>query len=205
MTFAKIHCERRRAMGRAFIANIIASALLAFACPAFAEEAAPAEPPGYRLDKFREPVPATLAGATVIDTARAFELWSAKQAVFIDAMARPPKPEGLPREVRWRDAPRSDIPGSIWLPGTGYGELAPETQRYFEQGLARATANDKAKPLVFYCLANCWMSWNAAKRALNLGYASVFWYPDGTDGWGRAEHPLEPRDPEPREQGAGVP
>ncbi len=135
----------------------------------------------------------------MIDTARAFEIWSAKQAAFIDAMPRPPKPEGLPREVRWRDAPRSDIPGSVWLPETGYGELAPQMQRYFEQGLARATANNKTKPLVFYCLANCWMSWNTAKRALTLGYTHVYWYPDGTDGWAQAEHPLEPRQPEPSE------
>ena len=106
--------------------------------------------------------------------------------------------------ARWRPAPRSDIPGSVWLPGTGFGELAPETLRYFERGLARATANDKAKPLVFYCLANCWMSWNAAKRSLELGYTQVFWYPDGTDGWASANHPLEPREPEPREGGPAL-
>lgn len=159
----------------------------------------PREPEGYRLDAYRAPVPATLTGATVIDTAKAFDMWKAKAAVFVDALPHAPKPEGLPKNAVWREQPRFDIPGSVWLPDTGYGELAEATQRYLEKGLARATASDKAKPLVFYCLENCWMSWNAAKRAMSLGYANVFWYPQGTDGWAAQKHPLEERKPEPRE------
>jgi PQQ-dependent catabolism-associated CXXCW motif protein len=162
----------------------------------------PAEPAGYRLSDYRAPVPATLKGATVLDTARAVEIWTAKAAVFIDALPHIPRPEGLPKDAVWREQPRFDIPGSVWLPDTGYGELAASTQRYFEQGLARAAGGDKAKPLVFYCLADCWMSWNAAKRAISLGYSNVSWYPEGTDGWTKAGRPLEERKPEPREPAA---
>lgn len=162
-------------------------------------KAPPAEPEAYRLGAYRAPVPATLTGATVIDTARAFALWRAKTAVFIDALPHAPRPEGLPRDAVWRDKPRFDLPGSVWLPDTGYGEISEATQRYFEKGLARASGEDKQKPLVFYCLADCWMSWNAAKRALALGYANVSWYPEGTDGWAAAKHPLEERKPEPRD------
>ena len=39
--------------------------------------------------------------------------------------------------------------------------------------------------VVIYCLADCWMSWNAAKRILAYGYSNVAWYPEGTDGWER--------------------
>jgi rhodanese-related sulfurtransferase len=42
------------------------------------------------------------------------------------------------------------------------------------------------------------MSWNAAKRILALGYANVAWYPEGTDGWGDANLPLQESDPEPQ-------
>jgi rhodanese-related sulfurtransferase len=42
------------------------------------------------------------------------------------------------------------------------------------------------------------MSWNAAKRALALGYTNVVWYPDGTDGWFNALLPLQDSTPEPR-------
>jgi PQQ-dependent catabolism-associated CXXCW motif protein len=157
------------------------------------------EPAGYRLDNYRSPVPSTLKSAKVVDTAQAMAIWSQKSAVFVDALPRPPKPAGLPKNVVWRDTPRSDIPGSIWLPDTGYGEIAESTQAYFEKGLSRATSGDKTRQLVFYCLKDCWMSWNAAKRALAIGYSNVAWYPDGTDGWAAAGQALEPREPEPRD------
>lgn len=182
-----------RAVAVATVAALFATAA------AQAKPPRPAEPTGYRLDNYRAPVPATLKGATVIDAERASDLWDAKAAVFIDALPHAPKPEGLPHDAVWREQPRFDIPGSVWLPDTGYGELSEATQRYFEKGLARATVNDKTKPLVFYCLADCWMSWNAAKRAITLGYAHIFWYPEGTDGWARAKRPLEERKPEPRD------
>jgi PQQ-dependent catabolism-associated CXXCW motif protein len=50
---------------------------------------------------------------------------------------------------------------------------------------------------LFYCLRDCWMSWNAAKRAIALGY-TVAWYPDGTDGWQDAGLPLSAAVPAPR-------
>ncbi len=162
-------------------------------------EPAPPEPDGYRSDAYRAPVPATLKGAVVVDTETAFELWRTKAAAFIDALPHAPKPEGLPKNVVWREQPRFDIPGSVWLPDTGYGALSEATARYLEKGLARASGGDKSRALVFYCLADCWMSWNAAKRAMTLGYSNVRWYPQGTDGWAQAGHPLEERRPEPRD------
>lgn len=172
--------------------------LLAGAARAETPSRAP-EPEGYRMEAYRAPVPETLTGATVIDTAKAHDLWTKKAAAFIDALPHAPKPEGLPRNAVWREQPRFDIPGSFWLPDTGYGAISDATRRYFEKGLEKASGGDRRKPLVFYCLADCWMSWNAAKRALTLGYSNVSWYPKGTDGWAAAGHPLEERKPEPRE------
>jgi PQQ-dependent catabolism-associated CXXCW motif protein len=180
-------------MKRAFILGVF---LLLWSIPAIGETTV-AEPEGYRLENFRAPVPAGLKGAKVATTAQVFEMWNAKSAVFVDAMARAPKPADLPKRTLWRDAPRSDIPGSIWLVNTGYGALSEPMQRYFEDGLAQATGQDKHKALVFYCLTECWMSWNAAKRAVSLGYDDVHWYPDGTDGWEKAGHPLEDKEPAP--------
>jgi rhodanese-related sulfurtransferase len=42
------------------------------------------------------------------------------------------------------------------------------------------------------------MSWNAAKRVLSYRYSNVAWYPDGTDGWQRANLPIEESQPVPR-------
>jgi PQQ-dependent catabolism-associated CXXCW motif protein len=176
-------------------------ALLAFATCAHAQQAVP-EPDGYRSDNYRAPVPATLRGARVVATPEAEAIWRAKSAVFIDVMPRAPKPPNLPAGTIWRDIPRSDIPGSIWLVDTGYGALAASTEAYFKRGLAQATGGDLAKPLLFYCQAQCWMSWNAARRALSYGYSNVAWYPDGTDGWDGALLPLVDAQPQPRPEDA---
>jgi PQQ-dependent catabolism-associated CXXCW motif protein len=156
---------------------------------------APAEPSGYRMQDYRAPTPEALSGATTLTTDKAHALWANQQAAFIDVLPRPPRPAGLPAATIWRPKPRSDIPGSIWLPDTGYGELAPVMQQYFQHGLAHAAAGDYGRTLVFYCLKDCWMSWNAAKRAITLGYTHVGWYPAGTDGWEAQGLPVEPREP----------
>lgn len=156
------------------------------------------EPEGYRTESYRAAVPPTLAGARVLSTEQAEAIWRAKSGVFIDVLPRAPRPKNLPASTVWRDQPRRDIPGSLWLPDTGYGILAPATEGYLKRGLEQASGGDRKKLLVFYCLADCWMSWNAAKRALAYGYANVAWYPEGTDGWAFADLPLQETQPEPR-------
>ena len=155
------------------------------------------EPSGYRLETYRAPTPATLKGAKVLTTTEAHEVWKNKQAIFIDVLPHAPRPEGLPANAFWREPERKDIPGSIWLPDTGYGLIADVLLRYFQRGLVEATEGNKKHPLVFYCQKDCWMSWNAAKRALSLGYQDVSWYPEGSDGWAAAAYPLETQAPKP--------
>ncbi|WP_375262977.1 PQQ-dependent catabolism-associated CXXCW motif protein [Palleronia sp.] len=154
---------------------------------------APLEPSDYRTSEYRAAVPETLSGATVIDAATAEHLWREGRAVFVDVLPRPERPAELPSDTYWRAPERLAIPGSTWLANTGYGTLTPERQAYFEAGLARVI--DEATPVVFYCQRNCWMSWNAAKRALELGVEQVHWFPDGTDGWAERDLPLEPLEP----------
>jgi PQQ-dependent catabolism-associated CXXCW motif protein len=156
------------------------------------------EPDGYRLEDYRAPTPATLRGARVIDTDEAEKIWREGAAAFVDVLPRPPRPKDLPQGTVWHDKPRSNIPGSIWLPDTGYGELAQSMADYFARGLEKATHGDSARLVVIYCLADCWMSWNAAKRALALGYANVAWYREGTDGWAAELLPVADASPEPR-------
>ena len=141
------------------------------------------EPDGYRTDGYRMPVPRTLKGATVIDADAAEKLIKDGGPIFLDVYPRAPKPAKLPAGTVWRDMPHSSIAGAHWLPNVGYGVLSPEFETYFKTRLDVLTASDKSKPLVFFCLKDCWMSWNAAKRALSWGYTSVMWFPEGTDGW----------------------
>lgn len=178
-------------------AKVAALLILAFVAAAHAQDKV-SEPGDYRMDNYRAAVPATLEGARVLTTAEAEAIWRAKSGVFIDVLPRAPKPKNLPAGTVWRDKPRFDIPGSLWLPDTGYGRLAPAVEDYFKRGLARASDGNKNALLVLYCLTDCWMSWNAAKRALSYGYPNVAWYPEGTDGWDHELLPLVEAQPEPR-------
>jgi PQQ-dependent catabolism-associated CXXCW motif protein len=159
-------------------------------------QAHPPEPEQYRTENYRAPVPEALAGARVLTTAEAESIWRAKTGVFIDVLPRAPKPQNLPAGTVWRDKPRLNIPGSVWLPDTGYGKLPAATEDYLNQGIKRASKGDDAMLLVVYCQADCWMSWNAAKRILSYGYRNVAWYPEGTDGWEFAGLPLAESQPE---------
>jgi PQQ-dependent catabolism-associated CXXCW motif protein len=172
-------------------------ATLAFMAPVSAQ-LNPPEPDEYRADNYRAPVPATLKGARVLTTEQAEAIWRAGAGVFIDVLPHPPKPSNLPPGTIWREKPRRNIPGSVWLPDTGYGKLAAATEDYLRRGLERASGGDKRRLLVIYCQADCWMSWNAAKRVLSYGYSNVAWYPEGTDGWERADLPTAESQPEPR-------
>lgn len=175
------------------------AAILAVCLVAGLAEATEPEPSDYRTDHYRGPVPATLEGGTVVDDDAAHALWMTGRVVFIDVLPRPPKPKGLPEGTIWREKPRHSIPGAIWLPDVGYGRLAAQMDGYFRDNLAEATGGDTDAPVVFFCLAECWMSWNAAKRAREeYGYTRVFWYPEGTDGWTFYEWPVEEVTPRPR-------
>lgn len=154
-------------------------------------QSAPDEPSGYRTDAYRAPVPATLQGARVIDTQAAEVLWREKGALFIDVLPRAVKPVNLPANVIWREPPHKSIPGAIWLANVGYGVMPEPSLQALQAKLAALTEGDRSRALVFFCLKDCWMSWNAAKRAVSWGYSNVIWFPDGIDGWSDALLPLD--------------
>lgn len=158
------------------------SALLALALTTGAALAQVPEPQDFHGEPYRAPVPATLAGATVIDGPQALALHDAG-VPFLDVLPRQKRPDNLPKGTIWAAPPHQTIPGAVWLYDTGYQQLAPAEERRLADGLAAASHGDKAAPLVIFCKTDCWMSWNAARRAVALGYSAVNWYPDGVDGW----------------------
>lgn len=188
----------RRGASRAICAALVTATVMIW--PMVVSAQTVPEPDGYREDPYRGPVPETLRGATVVSTEDAHALWKSGQTAFIDVLPRAPKPKNLPKGTIWHDKPRLSIPGSLWLPNVGYGRIAEVTSDYFRAGLAKATDGDRKHALLFYCLDECWMSWNAAKRALEYGYETVYWYPEGTDGWTFEDYPVEKTEPEPEPQ-----
>lgn len=171
----------------------LALLLACLAAPVTAQEVP--EPEGYRDAPYRGPTPATLAGATVVTTEEARRLWKEGGAAFVDVLPREERPADLPDGTIWRDRPHDTIPGALWLPNVGYARLSEPEMAYFDAGLAAVTGGDPSRAVLFFCRAECWMSWNAAKRAVAQGYRDVRWYPEGTDGWTAAGLPTEPAQP----------
>lgn len=92
---------------------------------------------------------------------------------------------------------RQSLPGAVWLPEVGRGVLDETMQRYLQEELIHLTKNDVTKEIVVFCVADCWMSWNASQRIAALGYTRVFWFRLGTDGWLDNGWSLSPVDPVP--------
>ncbi len=149
-------------------------------------------PDGYRIDEFRAPVPASVPSGITLSTPALQSLLAREDAVLIDVLPAPVKPKDRPAHLLWLPPDRYNLPGSHWLPNVGYGALSSELEAYFRGTLEQLTGGDKSRKIVLYCLADCWMSWNAARRAAReYGYSAVYWYPDGTTGWEAAGLPLE--------------
>ena len=156
----------------------------ALALPAWAEDAVLFDPgTGYRIAQYRSPVPEQVEGGTRISLDELDLLVAKDHAVLVDVMAA----EGAgpdPVSGEWRlSKPRHNIPGSVWLPDVGRGTLSPTLDAYFRANMERVTGGDKTRPVIVYCQSDCWMSWNAVKRAAGYGHRHLYWYPEGTDGW----------------------
>lgn len=153
------------------------------------------QPEGYRLSDYRSPTPDGVAGAETVDTPAVQALLSRGRIIpiFVQRLERSTLPGGP-----WlQSKPYRQIPGSVWLPNVGVGAPDAATLGWFASNLERLTSGDRARDLLFYCLSDCWLSWNAAKRAVLLGYARVHWYPTGIDGWMEAGLPTEEAHPLP--------
>lgn len=140
------------------------------------------EPDDYRVEDFRAPVPDGLSGARTVDVAGLQQILTDDNAVLIDVFPAPRKPEKLAATTIWREPKRNTLSGAHWLANMGLGRLHPSEATAFRKELARLSDNGK-RPLVFFCEPDCWMSWNAAKRALEEGFMDVVWFPGGVADW----------------------
>lgn len=103
--------------------------------------------------------------------------------VVIDSSNAPTRPPGMASDAPWLPLPHEAIPGSLWIPGIGHAGIQEATDDYFRERLADSSGGDRDRPVVLYCHERCWLSWNAARRAIDYGYRNVYWFPDGIEGW----------------------
>lgn len=151
---------------------------------------------GYRIDRYRAPVPEAPAGVRRIEVAEVRALL-AKGVAVLDVT--PVRARGWdPATGRWLPSEAHEhVPGTRWYPETGRGTLDPDIEAWFRKVAERESRGDRNATLVTYCLADCWMSWNAARRLREWGYVNVLWFATGADGWREAGLPLVPATPEP--------
>lgn len=122
------------------------------------------------------PTPTTIPGAHVITTAEM------KQAVgsdilFIDVLEGPPHPS---------------LPGALMMPGAGSGgSFDDANQQKLWTALSQATQMNPNRPIAFLCAGSrCWESYNAALRAVQMGFKVVLWYRGGLAAWQAAGLPF---------------
>src|SRR5690606_17868416 len=144
-----------------------------------------AEPAGYRTDNCRAPVPAGLTCARTANLAGLPALLAKGEVPLADVIPAQPKPSARPANAT-RDEPASDtIKGAVWLANMGYGRLTESEEKAFKEELLRR-AGSLDRPIVMFCEPDCWMSWNAAKRALSYGFRNIIWFPGGVTAWREA-------------------
>jgi PQQ-dependent catabolism-associated CXXCW motif protein len=155
-------------------------------------------PQGYRIADYRSPLPDAPPAGQRIDIPDLQRLIRVADPILIDVLAITLRQESTDFGLSWLPAAtRRHIPGSVWLPNVGYGDLEPCLRDWFAQQLRHLSGSDTSRPLIFYCVTDCWMSWNAVKRAAELGYRNLYWYPEGSDGWADAGLPLVRGEPQP--------
>jgi PQQ-dependent catabolism-associated CXXCW motif protein len=183
----------KRAWGRSVLAAMAAGMAL-HAGHAFAQAARPAaygeEDRDYgvaataqlRSTGYHSPTPLAIPGGKVVTT---LELKS--------MLEREPRPFVI--DVLGGRAHRT-VAGAFWMAGAGAGDMSPDEEGRFRQAMANFAGGDKGRPLVFFCVdAECWLSYNAALRAIGLGYTNVMWYRGGIAAWRHAELPTIQSDP----------
>jgi PQQ-dependent catabolism-associated CXXCW motif protein len=154
------------------------------------------EPSDYWMGPTHGPVAATITGGKVIHTRELAALLQADSVLVIDVSDAPTRPDNMAPGSVWLPVPHRVIPGGEWIPGAGLGAIPPAIDKLFRERLALGTHKDPTHELVIYCHERCWLSWNAAKRAIRYGYQSVYWFPDGMEGWRRAGLPTAVAQPQ---------
>ena len=116
------------------------------------------------------PTPASIPGGRVITTPEVLQMLNnpGGGAVVLDVLG---SQQRLPNAV---DATAASAGGAF----------DDRVQSQFEAQLGQVSGGRKDAPLILYCSSiHCWMSYNAALRAIHAGYTNVFWYRGGLEAW----------------------
>jgi PQQ-dependent catabolism-associated CXXCW motif protein len=131
---------------------------------------------------YHSPTPLQIPGGKVVATAELKALLEREPRPFIiDVLGG-----GLHRTLA----------GAFWMMGAGAGDMSKDEEARFSKAVAAFAGGNRNRPMVFFCVdVECWLSYNAALRAIALGYTNVMWYRGGIAAWSAAELPMAQSDP----------
>ena len=119
---------------------------------------------------FHGPTPSSIPGGQVITTKGVVEMVLSQKMpyVLVDVLGG----QGM-------------LPGALPASFAAQaGSFNDQTQQQFVGMLQQRTGGRKDVPIILYCQSTqCWMSYNAALRAINAGYTNVLWYRGGIEAW----------------------
>jgi PQQ-dependent catabolism-associated CXXCW motif protein len=136
------------------------------------------KPQSYLQSKVSAVTPTGIPGGQAVTTPQLVELMNIfGNLVIVDV---------------WNNSSHNKIPGSVHLGFAGQGgSFNDEVQVRLKASLAELTDGQRDRPLVFYCMGTpCWESYNAALRAIVMGYSRVYWYRGGVQAWVEAKLPV---------------
>ncbi len=135
-------------------------------------------PAGLHQGGSHGPTPTTIPGGRVIDTLNLIALLA----------QNPAPPMALVDALGGADKLPNAYAGVVLAQGGSFDDNIQTQMRNQFQNL------DRNLTIVTYCAdPNCWMSYNAALRFINLGFRNVFWYRGGLWAWREAGLQTQPQ------------
>jgi rhodanese-related sulfurtransferase len=126
-----------------------------------------------RTVQYHAPTPLQVPGGRTVQTVELHEM-----------LAREPRPYLI--DVLGGGTHRT-IAGAFWMPGAGAGDMDADEEKRFLKALGAFAGGDKNRAIVFFCVdPQCWLSYNAALRAIAAGYTNIMWYRGGVAAWRQA-------------------
>jgi hypothetical protein len=138
------------------------------------------DPPSQPGKEVNGPTPIVIPGGKVLTTAQLWEAIANKSLgtiVLIDVSS---------------EAHAMTIPSATRLPTAGLGTMDEQARKTLWEALKKLSGDNWDVSIIFFGRdAKDWEGYNAALRAIDMGYSKVYWYRGGIAAWTAAHQPLK--------------
>ncbi len=138
------------------------------------------DPPNEPVKELNGPTPSVIPGGKVLTTAQMWEAFARTTLgpiVLVDV---------------WIDVHPTTIPSANRLPTAGQGTMDGQARTELWRALKKLSGGNFNDAIVFFGRdAKDWEGYNAALRAIDIGFDKVYWYRGGIEAWTAAHQPLK--------------